>query len=134
MVSVLENKDGTDGDNGIDSPTGDDGTLDRDGIDGIDSPTGDDGTLDRDGINGVDSPTGGDGTKDKGGTNCSDTADEIDLTDDGSIWGVMLSGVELDSWTMVVPLKAPELFNGTRFFPSGDSWDSCGIDGRERGT
>jgi hypothetical protein len=45
----------------------------------------------------------------------------------------MLSGVELGSWTVVVPFKAPELLNGTRLFPSWNSWDSYEIDDLEHG-
>lgn len=100
-------------------------SLDDDGIDGIDgdndvdSPTGGDGILDENEIDEVDPPTGGDETRDG-----FDDADEIKTVEDGSIWGVMLSGVELGSWTRVVPLKAPEFFNGTPIFPTWASWDT----------
>jgi len=130
-VDSLNSDDETVDGNGIDSvgsPTGGDET---DGDDGVKSPTGGDRTMGGNETGGVDPPTGGDRTIDGHRT---DGADEIETTDACSIFGVMLSGVELGSWTMVVPFKAPELLNGTRRFPSWGSWDSYGIDDLERGT
>ena len=79
--------------------------------------------ADNDGQNGVDPSNDGDETIDEGRTDGSDDMDEIDTTVNGSIEGGMLSGVELDTWTVeaVVPFKAPELFNGMRLFPTWNS-------------
>jgi hypothetical protein len=70
MVSALDSKDETDGDNGVDTSTGGDETTDMDEQ------------------NGVDPLTNGDGTIDDCRTDGSDDTD-------GSIEGGMLSGVEL---------------------------------------
>lgn len=116
MVGALEDNDGLDGDNDVGSPTGGDGTMDGYGMDDVD-PSND-----------------GDWTVDGEGTDGSNDADEIGTTDNCSIGGVMLSGVELGSWTVMVPFKAPKLFNGTRLFPTWDSWDIFEIDDQGRGT
>jgi hypothetical protein len=124
----LVSRDETDGDNGVDASTDADGTRGEGRTNGSDN-TDDTGN---DGRNGVGPPNDGDGTMDEDRTDGSNDADEIDTTVDGSIEGGMLSGVELDSWTVavVVPFKAPEFFNGTRLFPTWDSEDSFGSDGQ----
>jgi len=110
MVNALDLRDEIHGDNGVDTSTGDDWTVEddkRNGVipsndgdrtadddeqDGVNPSTDGNGTANDDEQDGVDPSNDGDGTMD--GLNC---ADEIDTTDNCSIEGGMLSGVELSS-------------------------------------
>lgn len=115
-------------------------TIDEDVRNSVDPSNDGDGTTDKDrtncsndadGDNGVDSPNDGDGTIDEDRTNGSNDADEIDTTDNCSIGRGMLSGLELDTWTVVVvvPFKAAKLFNGMDATSCGEPttirWIGC---------
>ncbi|KAG0282238.1 hypothetical protein BGZ96_000711 [Linnemannia gamsii] len=84
MVSALDLRDETDGDNVVDPSNNGDGTADEDRTDGSDE-------TDRDGQNDVDPSNDGDETTDEDGVDGSNDADEIDKTVNGSIEGGMLS-------------------------------------------
>lgn len=83
------------GDNGVDVSTSDNETVDEDRTNGS-------GNTNNDGQGGVDPSNDGDETIDEDRTDGSNDADEIDTTVNGSIKGVMLSAVELDSWIVAV--------------------------------